>query len=57
MGGAWRTSSRCDANSCVEVATMPMVAVRDTSLEGAGPVLMFTADAWGKFMAAIRDRG
>ena len=50
----WRRSSRCEANTCVEVATMPGgVLVRDGA-DPAGPVLAFDGDAWRAFLAGIR---
>ena len=50
----WRKSTRCDANSCVEVALLPdLVAIRD-STDPDGPVLSFSPDAWRGFIWSIR---
>jgi hypothetical protein len=51
---AWRTSSLCDLNGCVEVAILDdQVAVRDAK-EGAGPVLLFSAPEWEAFVGGVR---
>ncbi len=62
-GAAWRKSSFSSGNggACVEVAAVPgatgdsgrVVALRD-SKDPAGPVLVFTADAWQAFLAGVR---
>ena len=45
---AWRTSSLCDLNGCVEVAILDdQVAVRDAK-DRAGPVLVFSAADRGR---------
>ena len=55
MESSWRKSSYSGPNGgeCVEVATAGAVLIRDTANRG-GPVLMFTAEAWLAFTAAIR---
>jgi Domain of unknown function (DUF397) len=44
---------------CVEVgqfvAGPDVVAVRDTEACGTGPVLGFTAEAWGAFVADVKN--
>jgi hypothetical protein len=51
---AWRTSTLCDLNGCVEVAILgDRVAVRDAK-DRAGPVLQFTADEWEAFLGGVR---
>jgi hypothetical protein len=51
----WKKSSRSSASSaCVEVAVLDgAVAVRD-SKDPHGPVLVFGADEWAGFLAAVR---
>jgi hypothetical protein len=50
----WCKSTRCDANSCVEVAMLPhLVAIRDSTDPG-GPVLSFSPDVWRGFLSSIR---
>jgi hypothetical protein len=52
---AWRTSSLCDLNGCVEVALLDdQVAVRDAK-DRAGPVLLFTPREWTAFVAGARN--
>jgi AcrR family transcriptional regulator len=51
---AWRTSSLCDLNGCVEVAILDdQVAVRDAK-DRAGPVLVFSAAEWEAFVGGVR---
>jgi hypothetical protein len=51
---AWRTSSLCDLNGCVEVAILQdRVVVRDAK-DRAGPVLVFTASEWAAFVGGVR---
>jgi hypothetical protein len=51
---AWRTSTLCDLNGCVEVAILgDRVAIRDAK-DRAGPVLQFTADEWEAFLGGVR---
>jgi hypothetical protein len=50
---AWRSSSRCEAASCVEVLIDGGgVAVRDGA-DVNGPVLRFHAAAWAAFIASL----
>ena len=50
----WRTSSRCGATECVEVGTgQSVIGVRDSKLEQS-PVLVFGAETWSAFTAAVR---
>jgi uncharacterized protein DUF397 len=52
---AWRTSSVCDLNGCVEVALLDdQVAVRDAKDRG-GPVLLFSAPEWEAFVGGVRS--
>jgi hypothetical protein len=60
----WRKSSYSgDGNSCVELAVSrpsarhgagPVVGVRDTTRNGRGPILEFSASAWQEFLNRIR---
>jgi hypothetical protein len=52
----WRKSSYSSQSggSCVEVATSGDVLVRDTTQNGAGPVLSVSGAAWGAFLASVR---
>ena len=56
----WRKSSYSgDGNSCVELASArdaagAVVGVRDTTANGRGPVLEFSANAWREFLSRIR---
>ena len=51
---AWRISSLCDLNGCVEVALLDdQVAVRDAK-DRAGPVLVFSATEWEAFVGGVR---
>ena len=52
----WRKPSRSFSNgNCAEVASgNGFAAVRD-SKDSAGPVLLFGADAWRCFAAALKD--
>ena len=50
-GSEWRRSSRCAADSCVEVSLAgDRVALRD-SKDGNGPVLEFDRSEWAEFLA------
>ena len=55
LGGGWRKSSYSMSNGhCVETACQAgCVGVRD-SQAAAGPVLRFTAHAWGAFLGEVR---
>jgi hypothetical protein len=51
---AWRTSTLCDLNGCVEVAILDgRVAVRDAK-DRTGPVLLFSAHEWEAFVGGVR---
>jgi hypothetical protein len=50
----WRKSTRCDANSCVEVAMLPNVVAIRNSTDPDGPVLSFSPDVWRGFVRSIR---
>ncbi|MFJ6214887.1 DUF397 domain-containing protein [Streptomyces sp. NPDC092296] len=54
-GYRWRKSSYSGANNnCVEVADgLAAVPVRD-SKDPSGPALVFGADAWAAFIAAVK---
>ncbi|MFI5804886.1 DUF397 domain-containing protein [Streptomyces sp. NPDC051561] len=56
-GAAWRRSSRSTGmNNCVETAVLrpDRTAVRD-SKRAAGAALLFSADAWSRFVDAVRQ--
>ena len=51
---AWRTSTLCDLNGCVEVALLDgKVAVRDAK-DKASPILLFSAREWEAFVGGVR---
>jgi Domain of unknown function (DUF397) len=51
---AWRTSTLCDLNGCVEVALLDgKVAVRDAK-DKASPILLFSAREWEAFTGGVR---
>ena len=51
---AWRTSTFCDLNGCVEVALLDnQVAVRDAK-DKSSPVLLFTTREWDAFISGVR---
>jgi hypothetical protein len=51
---AWRTSTFCDLNGCVEVALLDnQVAVRDAK-DKASPILLFTPREWAAFITGVR---
>jgi len=53
---AWRRSSRCSTQSCVEVADLPggSVAVRDSKASGQAPVLVFNQQEWQSFISGVK---
>ena len=51
-GNDWRISSKCDANSCVQVGWS--VRVRD-SRNPDWPELVFTPEQWALFTAALKE--
>jgi len=53
--GDWRKSSYSDANggSCVEVAAVDVIMVRDTT-NREGAMMAVSASAWSAFLATIR---
>lgn len=55
MNEIWRKASRCDSAGCVEVADLidGSRAVRD-SKNPAQPALVFTAQEWRTFVAAVK---
>jgi Domain of unknown function (DUF397) len=52
----WRKSSHSGGNggSCAEVANADHVLVRDTTQNGAGPVLRFSPAAWRRFAEQVK---
>ena len=53
----WRTSSYSGSQggNCVQVAGQDRrVLVRDTKQTGAGPVLIFPAEAWRRFACQVK---
>jgi hypothetical protein len=53
----WRKSSFSNGGgtACVEIGTTASeVAVRDTTLNGTGPVVKVSREAWENFTAALR---
>ncbi|WP_405105219.1 DUF397 domain-containing protein [Micromonospora sp. NBC_01405] len=59
-GAQWRKPSRSSTNggACVEVADnlVAAVYVRDTKDNGGGPVLAFSHESWGAFVAQLAKR-
>ncbi|MFI1193545.1 DUF397 domain-containing protein [Micromonospora sp. NPDC020750] len=59
-GARWRKSTRSGTNqgACVEVADnlVAAVYVRDTKDNGGGPVLAFSRESWGAFVARVAKR-
>lgn len=53
---AWRRSSWCSTQSCVEVADLPDggVAVRDSKLPADAAVLVFGTDEWNSFISGVK---
>ncbi|NUR73358.1 MAG: DUF397 domain-containing protein [Hamadaea sp.] len=51
----WRKSRRCDAGTCVEVASLKDEIVIRDSKDPDGPVLHFTRDEWTAFVDGVRD--
>ncbi|WP_307249101.1 DUF397 domain-containing protein [Catenuloplanes indicus] len=49
----WRRSTRCDTSSCVEVARGNSGARVRSSVDPAGPVLIFSAEAWRALLEKI----
>jgi hypothetical protein len=57
LASNWRKSSYSggQGGSCVEVANVPgLVAVRDTTQEGTGPVLRISPADWSRFTNGIK---
>jgi hypothetical protein len=53
----WIKSTYSSTGNCVEVGSaVGRVLVRDTKQAAAGPVLAFSADAWSRFAAGLKDR-
>ncbi|MFI7232632.1 DUF397 domain-containing protein [Nonomuraea angiospora] len=46
--------SPCEGGTCVEVAMIHLVAVRD-SKDPQGPVLLFDRDEWRDFTGAVKS--
>jgi hypothetical protein len=50
----WRRSSPCANSGCVEVARRgDKIAVRDSKINDS-PVLSYTSDEWGAFVAGVK---
>lgn len=52
----WRRSSRCGSHgACVEISDIAggSVAVRDGKIPATSPVLVFGAEDWRSFLAAV----
>ncbi|MGI5246446.1 DUF397 domain-containing protein [Dactylosporangium sp. CA-139066] len=57
IASAWRSSSKCDSSTCVQVSIRAdHVGVRDGA-DPDGAVLWFTADAWRAFVAGVGGLG
>jgi hypothetical protein len=56
LSAGWRTATYSNGTgSCVEAGTMPgLVLIRDTTLNGHGPVLRVTPASWDQFIASIK---
>jgi hypothetical protein len=57
MSDPWRKSSYSGngGQDCVEVAGDDAVLIRDTTQDGAGPVLRFAPAAWRRFAEQVRN--
>ncbi len=55
----WQKSSRSCANgNCAEAALRNgAVEVRDSKLGKASPILAFPPQAWGTFLASVKESG
>ena len=55
-GLAWRRSTWCSTQSCVEVADLPDggVAVRDSKSPESGVALIFNAGEWMSFVSGVK---
>jgi hypothetical protein len=55
-GLAWRRSTWCSTQSCVEVADLPdgSVAVRDSKSAESGVALIFSTDEWTSFVSGVK---
>jgi hypothetical protein len=52
---AWRRSSWCSTNSCVEIAELrDGVAIRDSKSPDTSPILTFSSDEWRSFIAGVK---
>lgn len=52
--GAFRKSSKCEKDCCVEVGAAPgLVGVQDSKL-AVSPTLVFSAPSWRSFTAQVR---
>lgn len=47
----WIKSGRCDSNGCVEVMDQEDAVLVRNSQDPDGPVVEFTAEEWGEFIA------
>jgi hypothetical protein len=54
----WRKATYSHGNgNCVEVAAdRRVIGVRDTAQQGRGPVLEFSAEAWGAFISTGKSK-
>jgi hypothetical protein len=50
---AWRRSSRCANNTCVEVALLDDQIVMRDSKDPHGPILRFTSTEWSAFLDGL----
>lgn len=51
----WKKSNRCDAGTCVEVASLKdEIVVRDGK-DPNGPMLRFTRSEWEAFLGGVED--
>jgi Domain of unknown function (DUF397) len=51
---AWRKSTHCSSNSCVEVGTFDSRIIMRNSQEDNGSVLAFSAAEWTEFLEGVR---
>ena len=56
LSATWRKATYSQgADNCVEAGSVPgVVLVRDTTLNGHGPVLRVAPAAWDRFTASIK---
>jgi hypothetical protein len=57
LGANWRKATYSNGTgSCVEAGSMPgLILVRDTTLNGRGPVLRVTPADWARLVKSVKS--